>query len=79
MLLHGTQASAVFSSHMHGYLRDARLCARWCKATAQPSLIALHETTLLLEYKLNIKPEPRLCNTAALCCAATQKRASDHY
>ena len=68
MLLHDIPASAVFSSHMHGYLQDARLRAQSCKETAQPSLDSLHKTTLLLDYKLDIKPEHRLrnysCHTA---------------
>ena len=60
MLLHGTEASAVFSSHMHGYLQDARSRAQWCNETAQPSLIPLHNTTLLLKYKLDIKPKTQV-------------------
>ena len=62
VLLNGTPASAVFSSHMHGYLQDAHLHVQSCKETAQPSFIHLHEQILWLYYKLDIKPEHRLCN-----------------
>ena len=74
MLLHGTPASAVFSSHMHGYLQDACLRAQLCKETAQPSPILLHKTTLFLDYKLDIKLEQRLCNYS--CHTAQRAQAT---